>query len=48
MFEIVPEEAKIIRRIFGQYAAGESPRDIAAGLNHDRVAPPPIGAVPIP
>jgi site-specific DNA recombinase len=27
-------------RIFGEYAAGESPRDIAAGLNRDGVAPP--------
>jgi site-specific DNA recombinase len=40
VFEIVPEEAEIIRRIFGQYAAGNSPRDIAAELNRDRVAPP--------
>jgi site-specific DNA recombinase len=40
VFEIIPGEAEIIRRIFAQYAAGESPRDIAAGLNRDRITPP--------
>lgn len=37
---IVEEEAEVIRRIFTEYADGKSPRDIASGLNRDRVAPP--------
>jgi site-specific DNA recombinase len=44
VFEIVPEEADIIRRIYDLYAAGETPRGIAAALNRDRV-PPPRGDV---
>lgn len=37
---IVEEEAEVIRRIFTEYAEGLSPRDIAARLNKDRIAPP--------
>ncbi len=37
---IVPSEAKIIQRIFKQYAAGVSPRLIAGALNEEKVAPP--------
>lgn len=33
-------EAEVVRRIFMEYAAGKSPRDIAQGLNRDRVPPP--------
>jgi site-specific DNA recombinase len=33
-------EAKIVRRIFCEYAAGQSPRSIALGLNQDRIAGP--------
>ena len=38
--EIVEEEAKIVRRIFDEYAKGKTPREIAAGLNRQRIAPP--------
>ena len=34
------DEAAIVLRIFTEYAAGASPRDIAHGLNRDRVPPP--------
>ena len=37
---IDPDQADIVRRIFAEYAAGISPRDIAAGLNRDRVPSP--------
>ena len=37
---IVEEEAEIVRRIFSQYIEGKTPREIAAGLNKDNVAPP--------
>ncbi|RIK92948.1 MAG: recombinase family protein [Proteobacteria bacterium] len=39
-WEIVAEEAAIVRRIFAEYAAGETPRDIARGLNRDNIPPP--------
>jgi len=38
--EIVEEEAEIVRRIFTQYFKGKTPREIAAGLNRDSIAPP--------
>lgn len=38
--EIDEAEAAIVRRIFSEYAAGSSPRDIAQRLNRDGVAPP--------
>ncbi len=38
--EIVEEEAAIVRRIFGEYAAGRNARDIASDLNAEGVAPP--------
>lgn len=37
---IVEEEAAIVRRIFDEYLAGRSPRDIAASLNRESVKPP--------
>lgn len=37
---IVPEEADVIRRIFTTYDAGQTPREIAAGLNKDGIRPP--------
>ncbi len=37
---IVEAEAKIIRRIFEEYVAGRTPRDIACDLNKDGVPPP--------
>lgn len=37
---IVPEEAAIVRRIFEEYATGNSTRDIAARLNADGTASP--------
>jgi site-specific DNA recombinase len=40
VFEIVPEEAAVIRRIFDLYSAGETPRSIAHALNGARVPPP--------
>ena len=39
---INPSEAKIVRRIFAEFAAGTSPRRIAVGLNDDGV-PGPLG-----
>jgi site-specific DNA recombinase len=41
--EVDPEAAKIIRRIFSEYAAGGSPRAIAKRLNDEGV-PAPVGA----
>ena len=38
--EIIPAQADIIRRIFREYVAGKSPRQIAIGLNRDGVASP--------
>jgi hypothetical protein len=38
--EIVPEEAGIIRRIFDEYVAGDTPTTIALRLNAERVTPP--------
>jgi site-specific DNA recombinase len=38
--EIVEEEAAIVRRIYEEYRSGMSPRDIATGLNTDRVPAP--------
>lgn len=38
--EIYESEAAIVRRIFGAYAEGSLPREIAAGLNSDNVPPP--------
>ncbi|TPI27067.1 hypothetical protein FJW07_31530, partial [Mesorhizobium sp. B3-1-9] len=40
--EIVPEEAAIVRRIFREFAAGKSPKAIAADLNKEGV-PGPLG-----
>ena len=37
---IVEEEAAIVRRIFTEYVGGRSPREIAARLNAERIAPP--------
>lgn len=41
--EIDPEQARIVRRIFEEFAAGQSPRSIAAGLNEDGVPAPGRG-----
>ncbi|MGQ9367731.1 recombinase family protein [Azospirillum sp. A39] len=38
-----PDQAKAIRRIFEEYAAGLSPRAIAAGLNRDGIPSPSGG-----
>ncbi len=38
--EIVEDEAAIVRRIFEEFRSGISPRDIAKGLNADRVPAP--------
>ncbi len=38
--EIDPDQAQIVRRIFDEFAQGRSPRQIAARLNEDCVAPP--------
>jgi DNA invertase Pin-like site-specific DNA recombinase len=38
--EIIPEQAKIIRRIFREYASGLGPRQIAAKLNAQSIPPP--------
>ena len=40
VMEINPEEATIVRRIFAEYAAGKSPRQIAADLNAASVPAP--------
>jgi site-specific DNA recombinase len=37
---IVEAEAETVRRIFREYVAGRTPRDIARGLNRDRIRPP--------
>lgn len=37
---IVEEEAEVVRRIYRAYAAGDSPRAIAAALNADGILPP--------
>ena len=41
--EIDPEQAKVVRRIFTEYAAGRSPRKIATDLTRDGI-PTPAGA----
>ena len=41
--EIVPAEAAVVRRIFRQYAEGQSARAIAASLNADGIASPSGG-----
>jgi site-specific DNA recombinase len=38
--EIVEEEAEVIRRIYRDYVAGETPRAIAQALNAEAVTPP--------
>jgi hypothetical protein len=38
--EIVATQAEIVRRIFREYVAGETPRSIAAKLNAEMVPPP--------
>jgi site-specific DNA recombinase len=38
--EIVEDEARVIRRIFKEYAEGRPARQIAAGLNADGILPP--------
>ncbi|WP_407635443.1 recombinase family protein [Novispirillum itersonii] len=38
--QINPAEADVIRRIFAEYVAGRSPREIAQGLNHDGIPAP--------
>ena len=43
VLEILDTEAAIVRRIFECYAAGRSPRDIAAALNRDGVSGPVEG-----
>ena len=40
IMQIDPEEAAIVRRIFEEYAAGKSPRQIAADLNASAVPAP--------
>lgn len=37
------DQAAIVRRIYAEYLAGASPREIAAGLNRDRVPSPRSG-----
>lgn len=41
--DIIPEEAAVIARIFGEYDAGHSARTIAAGLNADAIPSPDSG-----
>lgn len=41
--EIIPAQADVIRRIFQEYVAGKSPRQIAIDLNRDGVAAPQGG-----
>ena len=41
---VVETDAETVRRIFEEYASGRTPRDIAHGLNKDRI-PPPRGRV---
>ena len=38
--EIIPEQAEVVRRIFRDYAAGKSPRQIAIELNREGVPAP--------
>jgi site-specific DNA recombinase len=38
--EIDEAQAEVVRRIFAEYADGHSPRDIAGGLNRDRIPAP--------
>jgi site-specific DNA recombinase len=38
--EINPDEARIIKKVFTEYAAGVSPREIAAGLTRDNIPTP--------
>ena len=42
--EIVPEQARVVERIFREYAAGMAPRQIALRLNAEDVAGPSGGA----
>lgn len=37
---IDPAQAAVVRRIYAEYLAGTSPRDIVAGLNSDRIPSP--------
>jgi hypothetical protein len=37
---IIEEEAEIVRRIFAEFVAGRTPRDIAVSLNRDGIRPP--------
>jgi hypothetical protein len=38
--EIVEEQAETVRRIFEEFAHGKTARDIAGGLNADKIEPP--------
>src|SRR3546814_15062138 len=40
LYEIVPEEAEVVCRIYREYAAGRSAQAIAAGLNADGITGP--------
>ena len=40
VFEIDPEQAEIVRRIYREFADGKSPNDIAIGLNRDKIPSP--------
>jgi hypothetical protein len=40
---IIEDEAAIVRRVFAEYVAGNTPRDIAIGLNRDGIRPPRRG-----
>ena len=46
--EIEPVEAEVVRRIFREFAGGQSPRAIARGLNADAIPGPSgkAGATP--
>jgi site-specific DNA recombinase len=37
---VVEAEAKIVQRIFEEYVAGRTPREIAYDLNNERISPP--------
>ena len=37
---IVEAEAKIVQRIFEEYVAGRTPREIAYDLNNENISPP--------
>ncbi|MGY3506315.1 recombinase family protein [Bradyrhizobium sp. USDA 4471] len=41
--EIDPERAKIVRRVFEEYASGKTTREIAAGLTRDNIPTPSGG-----